>query len=27
LSDGQIKRSGSYQDIVEQTVSTNEHPV
>ncbi len=27
LSDGQIKRSGSYQDIVEQTVSTNENSV
>lgn len=27
LSNGQIKRSGSYQDIVEQAVSTNEHPV
>lgn len=27
LSGGQIKRSGSYEDIVEQTVSRNEHPV
>lgn len=27
LSDGHIKRSGSYQDLVEQKVSTNENPL